>query len=154
MVIQRKQSLFLLIAAILMGIYAFMPQLINARGDVIMGGMCLEGLESIPFFLNCLIALLSFITIFKFKSLKFQKTLCIINILLILASLATGATHWPSKHSVYPCGWSLHWSLVMHSLHPVVSNLQLRQPKSPPPRSLTSSSCSMIDLSACNHSLG
>ncbi len=72
-----------------MGIYAFMPQLINARGDVIMGGMCLEGLESIPFFLNCLIALLSFITIFKFKSLKFQKTLCIINILLILASLAT-----------------------------------------------------------------
>lgn len=89
MVIQRKQSLFLLIAAILMGIYAFMPQLINARGDVIMGGMCLEGLESIPFFLNCLIALLSFITIFKFKSLKFQKTLCIINILLILASLAT-----------------------------------------------------------------
>ena len=89
MVIQRKQSLFLLIAAILMGIYAFMPQLINARGDVIMGGMCLEGLESIPFFLNCLIALLSFITIFKFKSLKFQKTLCIINILLILTSLAT-----------------------------------------------------------------
>ena len=89
MVIQRKQSLFLLIAAILMGIYAFMPQLINARGEVIMGGMCLEGLESIPFFLNCLIALLSFITIFKFKSLKFQKTLCIINILLILASLAT-----------------------------------------------------------------
>ena len=89
MVIQRKQSLFLLIAAILMGIYAFMPQLINARGDVIMGGMCLEGLESIPFFLNCLIALLSFITIFKFKSQKFQKTLCIINILLILASLAT-----------------------------------------------------------------
>ncbi len=89
MVIQRKQSLFLLIAAILMGIYAFMPQLINARGDVIMGGMCVEGLESIPFFLNCLIALLSFITIFKFKSLKFQKTLCIINILLILASLAT-----------------------------------------------------------------
>lgn len=89
MVIQRKQSLFLLIAAILMGIYAFMPQLINARGDVIMGGRCLEGLESIPFFLNCLIALLSFITIFKFKSLKFQKTLCIINILLILASLAT-----------------------------------------------------------------
>ena len=89
MVIQRKQSLFLLIAAILMGIYAFMPQLINARGDVIMGGMCLEGLESIPFFLNRLIALLSFITIFKFKSLKFQKTLCIINILLILASLAT-----------------------------------------------------------------
>ena len=89
MVIQRKQSLFLLIVAILMGIYAFMPQLINARGEVIMGGMCLEGLESIPFFLNCLIALLSFITIFKFKSLKFQKTLCIINILLILASLAT-----------------------------------------------------------------
>ena len=73
MVIQRKQSLFLLIAAILMGIYAFMALLINAKGEVILGGM-------------------SFVTIFKFKSMRFQKKLCIINILLIIASLATTCT--------------------------------------------------------------
>lgn len=89
MVIQRKQSLFLLIAAILMGVYAFMPKLINANGEVIMGGMCCEGVESIPFILNCLIALLSLVAIFKFKSLGFQKALCVVNILLIIASLAT-----------------------------------------------------------------
>lgn len=89
MVIQRKQSLFLLLAAILMGLYAFMPLLINARGEVMLGGMTFEGIGGVVFILNCLVALLSLITIFKFKSLRFQKKLCIINILLIVASIAT-----------------------------------------------------------------
>lgn len=89
MVIQRKQSLFLLLAAILMGLYAFMPLLINARGDVMLGGMTFEGIGGVVFILNCLVALLSLITIFKFKNLRFQKKLCIINILLIVASIAT-----------------------------------------------------------------
>ncbi len=92
MVIQRKQSLFLLIAAILMGIYAFMPLLINARGAVILGGMSFEGLGCVVFIVNCLVALLSFITIFKFKSLRFQKKLCAVNILLTIAALATVCT--------------------------------------------------------------
>ena len=89
MVIQRKQSLFLLLAAILMGLYAFMPLLINARGEVMLGGMTFEGIGGVVFILNCLVALLSLITIFKFKRLRFQKKLCIINILLIIASIAT-----------------------------------------------------------------
>ena len=92
MVIQRKQSLFLLIAAILMGIYAFMALLINAKGEVILGGMTFDGIGGVIFILNCLVALLSFVTIFKFKSMRFQKKLCIINILLIIASLATTCT--------------------------------------------------------------
>ncbi len=92
MVIQRKQSLFLLLAAILMGLYAFMPLLINARGEVMLGGMTFEGIGGVVFILNCLVTLLSLITIFKFKSLRFQKKLCIINILLIIASIATICT--------------------------------------------------------------
>lgn len=88
MVIQRKQSLFLLIAAILMGIYAFMPSLWDTNGQAILGGYR-EGVDMVPFILSCLTALLSFITIFKFKSLRFQKTLCVVNILLIIAALAT-----------------------------------------------------------------
>ena len=92
MVIQRKQSLFLLLAAILMGLYAFMPLLINARGEVMLGGMTFEGIGGVVFILNCLVALLLLITIFKFKSLRFQKKLCIINILLIIASIATICT--------------------------------------------------------------
>ena len=89
MVIQRKQSLFLLIAAILMGVYAFMPSLNDANGRVILGGMCLSGVNAITFCLNCLVALLSFVTIFKFKSMRFQKSLCVVNILLIISSLVT-----------------------------------------------------------------
>lgn len=88
MVIQRKQSLFLLIAAILMGIYAFMPSLWDTNGKTILGGYS-EGVDMVPFILSCLTALLSFITIFKFKSLRFQKSLCVVNILLIIAALAT-----------------------------------------------------------------
>ena len=88
MVIQRKQSLFLLIAAILMCIYAFMPSLWDTNGKTILGGYR-EGVDMVPFILSCLTALLSFITIFKFKSLRFQKTLCVVNILLIIAALAT-----------------------------------------------------------------
>lgn len=89
MVIQRKQSSFLLITAILMGVYAFMPSLIDANGNVILGGICLHGVNAIPFILNCLVALLAFVTIFKFKSLGFQKTLSVVCILLIIASIAT-----------------------------------------------------------------
>lgn len=89
MVIQRKQSLFLLIAAIVMGIYAFMPLLIKSNGDLLLGGVSFDGMSGIIFVLNCLVALLSLITIFKFKSLKFQKKLCVINILLIIASMTT-----------------------------------------------------------------
>lgn len=88
MVIQRKQSLFLLIAAILMGLFAFMPSLIDAKGTPMLGGYS-EGIDMVPFILSCLTALLSFIAIFKFKSLRFQKTLCVVNILLIIATLAT-----------------------------------------------------------------
>ena len=89
MVIQRKQSLFLLIASILMGVYAFMPLLNNSNGEVFFGGMSFSGMGGVIFVINCLVALLSFITIFKFKSLRFQKKLCVINILLIIASIAT-----------------------------------------------------------------
>lgn len=88
MVIQRKQSLFLLIAAILMGIYAFMPTLWDANGKVIMGGYG-QGIELIPFMLNCLVAVLAFVAIFKFKSLGLQKSLCVVGVLLTIASVAT-----------------------------------------------------------------
>lgn len=88
MVIQRKQSLYLLIAAVLMGIYAFMPTLMNANGDIIMGGFA-TGVAMVPFILNCLVALLAFVTIFKFKSMRLQKSLCVVGVLLTVASLAT-----------------------------------------------------------------
>ena len=91
MVIQRKQSLFLLIAAILMGVYAFLPSLMDQNGTPMLGGYSkgFESVETLPFILSCLVALLSFVAIFKFKSLRFQKTICVVNILIIIATLAT-----------------------------------------------------------------
>ena len=91
MVIQRKQSLFLLITAILMGVFAFMPSLWDANGNTILGGYR-EGIDMLPFVLSLLVALMAFITIFKFKSLRFQKILCVVNILFIIATLATICT--------------------------------------------------------------
>ena len=91
MVIQRKQSLFLLIAAILMGVFAFMPSLMDANGNTILGGYG-EGIDMVPFILCCLSALLSFVTIFKYKNMKLQKSLCVIIIMLIIAALATICT--------------------------------------------------------------
>lgn len=88
MVIQRKQSLFLLIAAILMGVFAFMPSLIDANGTAMLGGYS-KGVDLIPFILSCLVALLSLITIFKFKNLRLQKILCVVNIILIISTLVT-----------------------------------------------------------------
>ena len=88
MVIQRIQSLYLLVASILMGFYAFMPTLLDANGNAIFGGYA-QGLELIPFILNCLVALLAFIAIFKFKRMRLQKTLCVVDIVLIISSLAT-----------------------------------------------------------------
>lgn len=91
MVIQRKQSLFLLIAAILMGVFAFMPSLIDANGTEMLGGYS-KGVDSIPFILSCLVALLSLIAIFKFKNLRLQKILCVVNIILIISTIATICT--------------------------------------------------------------
>lgn len=88
MVIQRKQSLYLLIAAILMGVYAFMPTLMDANGNYILGGIN-GGLNTVTCVINCLVAVLAFITIFKFKSMRLQSTLCVVSIVLIIASLAT-----------------------------------------------------------------
>ena len=60
----------------------------DANGNAFFGGYKI-GVELVPFILNCLVALLAFITIFKFKRLKLQKTLCVVNIVLIVSSLAT-----------------------------------------------------------------
>ena len=71
-----------------MGVYAFMPLLIDANGDVVLGGMS-EGVGTVIFILNCLVAVLALVTIFKFKASRLQMTLCIVGIVLIVASLAT-----------------------------------------------------------------
>ncbi len=108
MVIQRWQSVFLLLAAILMAFYAFMP-VAGFTFNGISYELSLLGVESLlpgsdtaveatvkpevvswPLFvLAILVAVLGLIAIFKFKNLKLQKTLCYSCIILVVALIAS-----------------------------------------------------------------
>lgn len=73
MVIQRIQSLFLLIAALLMAAFAFFIPLIDTSMLVLV----------------ILIAVLAIIDIFLYKNLQRQMTVCFVDIIIGLATLAS-----------------------------------------------------------------
>ncbi|MBQ0114469.1 MAG: DUF4293 domain-containing protein [Bacteroidales bacterium] len=91
MVIQRIQSVYLFIAAILMAVFAFTsPFTVSCDGA--------QNVTSYPLMSNYILlslvglsAALALVTIFKFKDLKMQSLLCVINIIIIIAMLATVA---------------------------------------------------------------
>ena len=80
MVIQRWQSVFLLIAAILMGIYSFSPiaavTVADTTSEVSMLGSGENGYMWGFFGISLLTTLLALVTIFRYKALKQQKMLC------------------------------------------------------------------------------
>lgn len=85
MVIQRWQSVFLLLASIMMGIYSFLP--LASQGDV----NFYPSDNVVYMVLNLLIALLSLVSIFLFKNLARQKMVVKVNLFLIIASAIVGA---------------------------------------------------------------
>ena len=98
MVIQRIQTLFLLLSAILIAVFAFLPALtIQSLGTTYQLGAVYsgDGVSTKPdillLSLSGLIFVLSVIAIFKFKNLKQQMQLCAINIVLTLALLRSVA---------------------------------------------------------------
>lgn len=93
--IQRFQSLFLLLATILMGIFSFST--VGISSDTIHVVV-----------LSVLSAILPLITIFKFKNLRLQKKLCCISALFIAAScgaeylfLAADNANLPAWYQIY-----------------------------------------------------
>ncbi|MGM9869565.1 MAG: DUF4293 family protein [Sodaliphilus sp.] len=91
MVLQRLQSLYLLIAAILLGIFAFSTPVSVSTATAVTPitaiGACCCNCASANYVLLVLIALtaiLAFITIFKYKNLKLQLQLCSVCMLLTL----------------------------------------------------------------------
>lgn len=89
MVIQRWQTLFLLVAAALMGIFCLTPVAMHTPA----GGQEMRiFVKDAPVFmvLNILITLLLLIDIFQYKDLKRQMTLTSVCMLLIAAALITG----------------------------------------------------------------
>lgn len=109
MVIQRWQSVFLLIVTVMMAIFTFMSlgqvQLPDYTLNFTTLGFTYEGVatdgaptgyyfHTWPFFIVSLVALvLPFINIFCFKNMKLQKNLCIIEIFLLLAILTLGCVY-------------------------------------------------------------
>lgn len=83
MVLQRLQSLYLLIAAIFLGIFTFTTSttITNGENEFLIGALATGTAgNTAPNFvlcvLNALTAILALITIFKFKNLKLQLKLC------------------------------------------------------------------------------
>ncbi len=120
MVIQRIQSVYLLIAVILMAVFAFFPALMFHLGDkTVLYGALEAGragslhVDPLMLTLIILISLLAFIDIFLFKNLQRQMTVCFIDIIIGLAMLiAIGIQAFVVSGRE---GWtvSCHWALVL-----------------------------------------
>ena len=92
MQIQRIQSVYLFLAAIIMAVFTFLPVigLETAKGVQTLGAIEVCGITTPMLLFLCLdvlIVVLLFITLFKFRSLSFQMILCKVNILLIVSLL-------------------------------------------------------------------
>ena len=92
MQIQRIQSVYLFLAAIVMAVFTFLPVigLTTAKGVETLGALEVCGITTPMLLLLCLdvlIVVLLFITLFKFRNLSFQMILCKVNILLIVSLL-------------------------------------------------------------------
>lgn len=106
MVIQRWQSLLLLIAVVLMACFSFVSlgqiQTTDLSFNFTALGLCTEGqptngavAECIStwylFAVSILSAILPLVAIFTFRNLKLQKSLCIISVLMIACVIAVAA---------------------------------------------------------------
>lgn len=96
MVLQRWQSVYLLIAAVMLGLATFLPVFEIALPDQSVQSVGLRGLldGSVSgmasaygyFLLTAVSALVALVSIFKFKNLKLQKSLCSVEMLLIIVA--------------------------------------------------------------------
>ena len=94
MVIQRIQSVYLLIAVILMVVFAFFPALTFELGgrDFVYGALetgkvGVTHIDPLMLMLVVLISLLALIDIFLYKNLQRQMTVCFVDIIIGLAML-------------------------------------------------------------------
>ena len=109
MVIQRWQSLILLIAVVVMSLFCFTPWAQVVTTDTVTPLYVTDT----PVFLtlNLLIAALLFISIFMYKNLRQQMRVVQLTILLISASIVTGAAILfvgrPEAEQIFAGGTSL-----------------------------------------------
>lgn len=122
MVIQRWQSVFLLITAVMMACFTFMSigqvQLTDYSLNFTTLGFTYEGeatggapsgyyLHTWAFFIVSLLSMiLPLINIFMFKNMKLQKNICLIEIFFLLALLAIGVAYGYYHFATAEVSWS------------------------------------------------
>lgn len=89
MVIQRWQSVFLLLAFVLMTSFCFVPFASQGVGENF--AQFYPTQAPVYLTLNVLIALLSLLSIFMYKNIARQKTVVLVSFLLMLVSAVSGA---------------------------------------------------------------
>ncbi len=114
MVIQRIQSVYLLIAVILMAVFAFFPALSFQLGDkTVLYGALESGragsmhVDPLMLTLIVLISLLALIDIFLYKNLQRQMTVCFVDIIIGIAMLVAIGIQAFTVHGRE--GWSVCW---------------------------------------------
>lgn len=124
MVIQRIQSIYLLIAVILMVVFAFFPALTFELADKTVLYGALESGRAGSLHVNLLlitliilISLLALIDIFLFKNLQRQMTVCFVDIIIGLAMLVAICIQAFVVGNRE--GWTVNWQWYM--LLPVLS---------------------------------
>ena len=100
MVIQRWQSVFLLLAAVFMGAYSFLPAatLYDSPDIITVFPIDFPG----NFIGNIIIALFLLVTIFMYRHTRLQRRMAITAIILIVISAATGLFAIGPLHGTEP----------------------------------------------------
>lgn len=106
MVIQRWQSLLLLIAVVLMAVFCCTPWASQAAEGVAEATPVFVSDAPVLLILNIVIAVLLFLSIFMFKNLKRQMTVTLLSIILICTSMVTCGI---MLYTAYP-GAGLIWT--------------------------------------------
>lgn len=123
MVIQRKQSVFLLLAAIMMGIFCFMP-IASFMVDEMY--VLIEPINN-PVYLvvNILITLLLLLDIFLFKNFKLQKRVAVISIILIILSCVMWIMSGSNNFENFDVDWC-YSSAILPLCSLILTNMALR----------------------------
>ena len=116
MVIQRIQTLYLLLVAVLMGIFAFLPVIgTNVNGNnLAIGAIATCGVTHPSWLLltlDALIVVLAVIAIFKYKDLKGQLRLVGIVLLMVVLLLVCIAVLFIGQRG--QCIAELQWSIAL-----------------------------------------
>lgn len=122
MVIQRWQSVLLLVCTAVMAVFTFASlgqvQTPDFTYNILSWGLYIEGepVQGAPsglaihteyfFFLSLLTCVMALVTIFKYKNPGLQKRMCLINILFMIALYAIGAVIGYCTFANATVGWS------------------------------------------------